>query len=314
MGKIIDEIGNKYGLLSVTEFVGIKNNRALWKCKCDCGNETVVDSHSLRMNKTTSCGCLKIMKAKQRCIDLTGRVFGRLTVIEKSDKYCYEGKSNLPRIQWRCKCECGKEVLVTGKSLRSGNTRSCGCLNRDINAKRLSEQQKQYNKYEMHPDYVIFYTSKLEPFYVDIEDFEYAKDICWHKNKENYILGKFKNKTVYLHDYIMSRYYTINSSCLVDHIGGETSRNDNRKTNLRIVTQQQNAMNRQLRKDNTSGYTGVSWDKSSKRWVSYIGNTRLGSYATIEEAIEVRKQAEHKYFGEYSYDNSQKIYQQNKPQ
>ena len=311
-GKIIDEVGNKYGLLSVIEYAGIKNYRALWKCKCDCGKEIIIDSHSLRGGTTMSCGCLKILKAKQRCIDLTGCVFGRLTVIEKSDKYNYEGRNNRPRVQWRCRCECGKEILVTGKSLRSGNTQSCGCLNRDINAERLSKQQKQYNKYKIHKDYVELYTSKSESFYVDVEDFEYIKDICWYRNKENYILGKHNGTTVRLHNYIMSRYNKIDNINVVDHIGGETSRNDNRKSNLRIVTQSQNAMNRKVLKDNTSGYTGVSWDKDGNKWVAYIGSTILGRCSQIEEAVKLREQAEQQYFGEYSYANSQVLYQQNK--
>ena len=56
-------------------------------------------------------------------IDLTGRTFGRLTVIERVvDK-------QRGRPLWRCKCECGNEVEVTStRLLRNNGTRSCGCL------------------------------------------------------------------------------------------------------------------------------------------------------------------------------------------
>lgn len=57
-------------------------------------------------------------------VDLTGRRFGRLVVIER---YGYKGKA----ITWRCKCDCGGEKIVVGYSLRSGNTQSCGCIHRE---------------------------------------------------------------------------------------------------------------------------------------------------------------------------------------
>ena len=57
-------------------------------------------------------------------IDMTGQVVGRLTVIEDS------GIRRNGEILWRCRCECGAEVLVQGSHLRSG-TKSCGCLRRD---------------------------------------------------------------------------------------------------------------------------------------------------------------------------------------
>jgi hypothetical protein len=62
-----------------------------------------------------------------RLIDLTGKVFGRLTVIELSDM---KGPNSEPI--WRCLCSCGKVATVRGISLKTGNTRSCGCLRRDV--------------------------------------------------------------------------------------------------------------------------------------------------------------------------------------
>ena len=60
-GKFINEIGNKYGKLTVIakdEELSIKNHRAHWICKCDCGNLKTVSSKCLRDGKTNSCGCL----------------------------------------------------------------------------------------------------------------------------------------------------------------------------------------------------------------------------------------------------------------
>lgn len=65
-----------------------------------------------------------------KVIDLTGQKFGRLTVIE------YRGIKNT-FAQWLCKCDCGNSVEVIGRSLRTGNTRSCGCLCRELSTERL---------------------------------------------------------------------------------------------------------------------------------------------------------------------------------
>lgn len=60
-----------------------------------------------------------------KLIDETGNTYGYLTVIER-------GPNNKEgRVTWRCKCKCGNEVTVTGKSLRSGNTKSCGCYQKE---------------------------------------------------------------------------------------------------------------------------------------------------------------------------------------
>ncbi|USL89529.1 transcription factor [Bacillus phage vB_BceP_LY3] len=53
-------------------------------------------------------------------IDLTGKVFGRLTVISEADKKGIQ-------IRWNVKCECGSTFIVRGCDLRTGNTNSCGC-------------------------------------------------------------------------------------------------------------------------------------------------------------------------------------------
>ena len=61
---------------------------------------------------------------KMRILDLTGKVFGRWTVIERS--------ANMGRhVQWFCKCECGKTGFASSTNLMSGGSRSCGCLQID---------------------------------------------------------------------------------------------------------------------------------------------------------------------------------------
>jgi len=80
-----------------------------------------------------------------RYIDLSGQKFGRLMVISIAEKATH-GKTT----QWLCKCECGKETFVHTAELRSGRTKSCGCLQKDVTIARnykhgLAHRHKLYS-------------------------------------------------------------------------------------------------------------------------------------------------------------------------
>jgi hypothetical protein len=87
----------------------------------------------------------------------------------------------------------------------------------------------------------------------------------------------------------------------IDHINGRTA--DNRLANLRLASRAQNNRNVRVRKDNSSGFKGVSWHKAGKKWSAYIrvnGRTMaLGLFHSIEEARNARVEAERVYFGEF---------------
>jgi len=55
---ILDETGNRYGILTVTRFAEVRRGKAYWLCKCDCGNQCVVRGSHLRSGGVNSCGCL----------------------------------------------------------------------------------------------------------------------------------------------------------------------------------------------------------------------------------------------------------------
>lgn len=63
MPKLINEIGNKYGKLTVLERAKTKKKGVYWHCRCECGNEVDVLGTSLRNGNTKSCGCLQKEKA-----------------------------------------------------------------------------------------------------------------------------------------------------------------------------------------------------------------------------------------------------------
>lgn len=108
-----------FGRLTVLEEAGRDNNgKVLWKAQCTCGNTTIVRGSDLLKGSIISCGCYKSEKLSK---DLTGKRFGRLTVIKRIGN---NGKQAL----WLCECDCGNEIQVTTNHLTSGNTQSCGCL------------------------------------------------------------------------------------------------------------------------------------------------------------------------------------------
>ena len=138
MGKLIDLTGQKFGRLTVIERAGSsKDKKAMWRCLCDCGEESIVIGKNLIRNHTKSCGCYHKEKISIVRKNLTGEKFGRLTVIERA-----ENKNN--RTTWLCKCECGNETIVEGFCLKHGTTKSCGCLRREYNTKHGSSHSRLY--------------------------------------------------------------------------------------------------------------------------------------------------------------------------
>jgi len=71
------------------------------------------------------------MKHGNRFIDMTGKEFTYLKVIEFAGRQVHPNGSK--SILWKCECKCGNTVIVQGASLRNGNTKSCGCLHHTVN-------------------------------------------------------------------------------------------------------------------------------------------------------------------------------------
>ena len=103
-------------------------------------------------------------------IDLTGQKFGRLTVIRKAKN------PSEAHIKWLCECECGNFITTRGTSLRSGITKSCGCLVSD-KMQEWNKTNKKCNVYDLTGDCGIGYASNTnEPFYFDLEDYDKIKN------------------------------------------------------------------------------------------------------------------------------------------
>ena len=166
--------------------------------------------------------------------------------------------------------------------------------------KILDRTSKDKNEIVLYEDYaeIILYNKNQDEVgraLIDIEDVEKVKNYKWYKNCRGYVSCGTPKKL--LHRLIMDA----PKGKSVDHINHD--RLDNRKCNLRICTSSQNSMNRRKLDRNTSGHVGVCYKPKINKWQADITVNRkpihLGYYKNIEEAIEVRKEAEIKYFGEY---------------
>lgn len=239
---------------------------------------------------------------------MTGQRFGKLTVIKQVEDYI--SPKGEKRSQWLCECDCEEKnrIITTGNFLKRKHTQSCGCLQKE-KASKIGKETKKYNTYNLSGGFGIGYTLKGEEFYFDLEDFDKIKDYCWRIDSNGYVITSdfFDNyKTLKFHRLVMGM---PNDEFDIDHKHGVNTRNDNRKEeNLRIVTRTQNAMNSGLQSNNTSGVTGVSWCSTYDKWIARITVNKkriyLGSFDNFEDAVMIRKRAEEKYFGEFSYDNS----------
>ena len=106
----------------VSEHGFTKKGKICWDCKCDCGNECIVESGPLGSGHTKSCGCLqKELTSKRRKLDLSGKRFGNLVAISDN------GRNSHGSVMWLCKCYCGKECVVSSTNLQEGKQISCGC-------------------------------------------------------------------------------------------------------------------------------------------------------------------------------------------
>lgn len=222
--------------------------------------------------------------------DLSGRVFGKLTVVYRVQNDKYNNSC------WKCMCDCGNECTVLGLNLKNNNTKSCGCLAIESSKQR----NKKQNLYDLTTfSYGVGYDHNNNQFYFDKEDYDLISQYCWHKGNKGYISTSHPHG-LKMHRLVMG---VKNSSIIIDHIN--LNKSDNRKENLRIVSNSQNRMNTRPPKCNTSGTKGVCYVKSRNKWCAYISANKkritIGRYDRIEEAIAARQKAEELYFGEYNY-------------
>lgn len=174
--------------------------------------------------------------------------------------------------------------------------------------KKPKKFKNEIVKYDTYAEIILYHNSTFEEkarTIIDLDDLKICSNYIWCITADGYAVtsGKINDchNRILMHRLILG--LEKNDGKIGDHING--NRLDNRKINLRIVTPAQNSMNRPtLLSSNTSGVTGVSWNKRQRKWHSYIWFNKkrihLGYFENLDEAVDIRLKAEVTYFKEYA--------------
>lgn len=190
---------------------------------------------------------------------------------------------------WLCECNiCHRKRLITTYYLNRGKYKTCNC-------DRFLPQ-----RFEEKDNIVYVYIKNNIIALFDKDDYyQYFNNRRLCIDKRGYIVCE-KHK---VHRIIMN---VTNPKITIDHINGNPL--DNRKVNLRICTQSNNCKNKSINSNNTSGVIGVYFNKKVQKWVAEIKvnykKIHLGYFESLNDASKARKEAELKYFGDYSIQKS----------
>lgn len=254
--------GCRIGKLTVEQMTDQrKNGYRVWKCRCDCGGEVLLDTRCLQRGTIKDCGCASVVRPGQR--DISGQRFGKLTALRPTGE-----RSSRGSMIWQCRCDCGREVCADLNLLICGNKKSCGCLKnpplKDYVGKRFGRLT------------VTAYAGKKDGIHQ-------WKCIC-DCGKET-VAGQSS----------LQRGKVKSCGCLQASIYRE---NLGLRDGTSVAMLKASKRGR-LIKTNTSGYNGVYLDKRRGQWVAQItfqGKTKyLGAYPEKGEAIKARLRGEEIY-------------------
>lgn len=272
MARGKDLTGERFGKLTVLgKTGGRKNNYVVWRCRCDCGGEIDVDTHRLKRGTVTDCGCVDRTTARRGNVaeDLTGQVFGALTVLERTE-------NRNGRTCWLCRCVCGREKSATAHDLKAGKVKSCGCLTYEYGHNRLDIAGERFGRLT-----ALYPTKKRDA----------RGSVFWHCRcdcgNETDVSAAGLTGGNYLSCGCLKKENQKNISQQLHHVDG---------TCVEILEK------RKHRRDNTSGFRGVCHMKNG-RYRADIGfrgkRYYLGVFDTFEEAVDARLEAEGSMHGRF---------------
>ena len=260
--------GQKYGRWTVLdEYIVTPRGERKWLCRCDCGTQRHVLERSLLYGESESCGCLRKEKlAEAISPDLTGQVFGELTVLRRAENPKTRGTV------WVCKCSCGAEYEVQGTLLTTGRRTRCSS---NVHQKSYAYSDITGQKFEM--------LTALYPVWERKDN----RSVVWHCRCDcgNEVDVPYNNL---VHCNMKScgcrkKAHDKKLGSFLTHIDG---------TSVDMIK------SKKVPSDNTTGYRGVYLIKG--KYVAKIVFQKkayyLGTYESIEQAAEARKEAEELLF------------------
>jgi len=209
-------------------------------------------------------------------LELSGQRFGRLLVL------CEAGRTKQKGVLWKCFCDCGKKIIVSGNSLSGRKTKSCGCLQKEKCIEASTTHGLRYT-----PEYRVW---------------TLMKNRCLNKNANNYKYYGGRgiavcNRWLKFENFFKDMGKRPNPKFTIERVNNNKGYS---LSNCIWATKKTQARNRRLSKKNTSGTQGVNWHKI---WNKYQVRIRvkgkdvfLGYFQNIAEAIVARKEGEIKYW------------------
>ena len=208
MPKYEDITGQKFGRWTALKKVENHGRRTAWLCQCECGTQKEVLTCHLKSGRSQSCGCLRSEKLSEKMTkDLTGRKFGRLTVIAKDPE-----RTSCNRVRWICRCECGNIKSIQAIHLEQGAIISCGCSsesNGELLIKMFLQEhninfQQEYkflNLYRVqnHPlrfDFAVFHNNKLYCL-IEFQGIQHFEEVEWTRDNLQEIRERDEMKRQY---------------------------------------------------------------------------------------------------------------------
>ena len=269
----VELTGRRYGAITVLGPAGVNDDgRSLWKCRCDCGNEYITTSGTLR----SAVSCKRCAGLK----DIKGCRFGSLVAIEH--KYDEKGRQC-----WICRCDCGNETIYTQQSLIRGKATTC--------------QHCMTNHFLIVNGLAIGETAAGDHFLFDLKRWDDVVSRIWFKTKKGYIVSGRGDNRVVLHRLMMNAPDDVR----IDHIN--RNKLDCRSENLRIATNAQNTANSATYANNqSSGHKNVyAVDGRYRVAIRKDGHLyHYGYYDDLETAIRVANAKRKELFGEFAYDDA----------
>lgn len=265
--KSKDLTGLRFGnLVVIGKAEGLKDRYYTWRCRCDCGNEVIVNTKDLNEHRKTHCGCRskELRNSHQIPQDRTGKKYGALTALKLAEK------SDTGAFLWECECECGNHIRASAKQLQRDQIKDCGCgAGEKPNYKNIANRRKG-KLTAMYP------TDKR-----DLKGF-----VIWHCRCD---CGNEIEMTE--SDFVFGG--SVSCGCVRQQRWNEVVLNDY----LTFVdgTCVEWLSKRKKRSDNTSGFRGVYKCSDTAYRVS-IGlqgkRYNLGRYKTFDEAVSARLEVE----------------------
>ena len=260
-----DLVGKRFGKLTViSRNPQMEDRYYTWNCRCECGGEITVNTKRLTRGTVTNCGCIPKTKQLRGSIpaDLTGKVFGSLTVLERAENI---GQ----RSAWLCRCECGNEIAVLTSDLRREKAKSCGCKTHEFPYYReLTGERIGFLTVIRKTDKRDYKGSVLWQCHCDCgNDVLYSEDLLVHGNVKS--CGCYRKKEIC--GKINDTLHRIDGTCI-------------ERLNIK-----------KARSDNKSGHIGVHMINESayQAWIGFKGKKYyLGTYPTLNEAIKARQRGE----------------------